>query len=111
MKLEIGCGETPSEGYTHLDIRKLPHIEIVDNATKLTKVEDDSCDEIKAIQVLEHFSHTKTLYILKLWYKKIKKGGFIWEEDKPVIAEPEHIKQESVPEKRTQLKEIQKTLW
>ncbi len=52
---------------------------------------------------------TLAFEINKRWI--LKRGGFIWEEDKPVIAEPEHIEQERVPESRTQLKEIQKTLW
>ncbi len=46
----------------------------------------------------------------------LKKGGFIWEEDKPrkiekeVFSEPEQIKHESVPEVRTPKKEVQLTL-
>lgn len=77
MNLEIGCGKNPLKGYTHLDIRKLPHIEIIDDATTLTKVKDKSCDEIKAVQVLEHFGHTKTLDILKVWFSKLKPGGIL----------------------------------
>jgi len=77
MRLEIGSGEKPLEGYTHLDYRDLPGVDIIDDATTLTKIEDNSCDEIKAVQVLEHFSHKQTLDILKLWYSKIKDGGFL----------------------------------
>jgi len=74
-KLEIGCGNKPTPGYTHLDIRDLPHVDIIDDAETLEKIEDESCDKILAVQVLEHFSHKKTLNILKLWYSKLKSDG------------------------------------
>lgn len=77
MKLEIGCGERPTPGYIHLDTRDLPHVDIIDNAEELNKVDNESCDKILSVQVLEHFSHTKTLPILKLWYSKIKPGGML----------------------------------
>lgn len=47
----------------------------------------------------------------------IKKGGFIYEDDQPrdvrpkAVAKPEQTKQESVLDSRTQLKEVQQTLW
>ena len=52
--------------------------------------------------------------INKRWI--LKRGGFIWEDDKPrkiekeVFSEPEQIKHESVPEVRTPKKEVQLTL-
>ena len=75
MKLEIGAGENPTEGYTHLDNRELPDIEIIDDARLLSKIENESCDEILAKQVLEHFSHRDTEDILKIWYSKLKPNG------------------------------------
>ncbi len=77
MKLEIGCGDRPREGFTNLDFRELPGVDIVDDATKLTKIEDNSCEEIRAVQVLEHFSHLETLNILKVWFSKLKEGGIL----------------------------------
>jgi hypothetical protein len=77
MKLEIGAGNKPTPGYIHLDERDLPDIEIIDDARILSKIENESCDEILAKQVLEHFSHRDTLNILKIWYSKIKPGGKI----------------------------------
>jgi predicted SAM-dependent methyltransferase len=77
MRLEIGCGERPKEGYVHLDNIKLPHVEIIDNAETLEKIEDGSCEEILAVQVIEHFSHTKTLSILKTWYQKLAPNGIL----------------------------------
>lgn len=77
MRLEIGCGDKPLKNYIGLDIRNLPQVDIVDDATKLDKIDDNSCEEIKSVQVLEHFSHTQTLNILKLWYSKLKIDGFL----------------------------------
>ena len=77
MRLEIGCGDKPLEGYTHLDCRELPGVDIVDDATTLSKIKNGSCEEIIAIQVLEHFSHRDTLNILKLWHSKLAPGGVL----------------------------------
>lgn len=75
MRLELGSGDNPTEGYTHLDIR--PPADIVDDASTLESIEYGSCDEIRAMHLLEHFGHRDTHHILRLWCLKLKPGGRI----------------------------------
>lgn len=76
MKLHIGCGTRYFEGWTNLDI--IPNIaDIVDDATVLNKIPDGSCEIIYAAHVLEHFGRNEVLSILKLWKRKLKKGGIL----------------------------------
>jgi predicted SAM-dependent methyltransferase len=75
MRLELGCGERPTEGFVHLDCRKLPGVDIVDDATTLTKIEDGSCDVIRAAHLLEHFSWRQTAEILRVWRRKLAAHG------------------------------------
>lgn len=68
MRLNLGSGGTPLDGYENLDrktgqeIYPLPPI-------------PGGCDEIRASHVLEHFSHTEIGEVLADWYKALKPGG------------------------------------
>ena len=77
MKLELGAGGRPTPGWTHLDQRPLPGIEIVDDAGTLVKVDDESCDAIRAAHLLEHFGRLETVRVLELWWRKLLPGGFV----------------------------------
>lgn len=77
MKLEIGAGDHPTEGFEHLDIRKLPHIEYVHDARTLP-FPDNHLDEIRANDVLEHFGWRDARAVLKEWCRALKPGGKIY---------------------------------
>ena len=77
IKLELGPGDKPKEGYIHLDIRKLPHIEIIGDCAKLDMCEDESIDEIYTCHLIEHLSWRKIPEIIQEWYRVLKKGGKI----------------------------------
>lgn len=66
MKLNLGCGKKIFDGYENIDwptdIRKL-------NYPK------ESCDEIIAIHVFEHFYRHEALEVLKHWVDLLKPGG------------------------------------
>ncbi|MHB1627831.1 MAG: class I SAM-dependent methyltransferase, partial [Bacilli bacterium] len=76
-KLEIGPGWTPNEGYLTLDIRHLPHIDHVLDASKPLPFPDGSFSRVLACHVLEHFSHAQTRAILKEWGRILEPGGEI----------------------------------
>jgi predicted SAM-dependent methyltransferase len=76
-KLELGAGINPFPGYTHQDIRALPDIEIICDASNIWLFEFDLWDEIRACHLLEHFSYTETVYILKGWRSILYPGGKI----------------------------------
>jgi len=74
MKLEIGSGKRPTEGYVHLDIESGPHIEIVCDAKKIPEP-DNKYEEVYSHWVLEHFNMKEMESILLEWKRILKPGG------------------------------------
>jgi predicted SAM-dependent methyltransferase len=62
-KIYLGAGNDRKEGYTHVDILDLPGIDVVCNLALFPwPFEDESADEIIAIDVIEHMpTHTKDM--------------------------------------------------
>src|SRR5438105_9658972 len=90
MRLELGAGYRPKEGWIHQDALALPHIEIVGDAAKICshpEVGPSSCTAIRAAHLLEHFSWRKTTTVLKEWHQALCPGGkleidvpnFLWQ--------------------------------
>lgn len=76
MKLVIGAGDRRLEGYKHHDVQPLDGLDYVCDFWDLPKhIRAASCEEIQMTHVLEHFPMAKTLDVLKLTYKLLKKGG------------------------------------
>lgn len=69
MKLNLGCGEHPIEGWENWD-RKNGH-----EVWPLEGVADASVDEIRASHVLEHFSHAKVPEVVAEWARVLRPGG------------------------------------
>lgn len=86
MKINLGCGPFPIHPQ-HFDIMgDISEWTLVDkfvqdpkiqnwDATVLDEVEPNSCDTLYSSHLLEHFPHTQTLSILKVWKNKLKTGG------------------------------------
>ena len=74
IKLEIGCGESPRPGYTHVDIRKLPWVDIVAPAWNLP-LEEGTVVAIYSRHVLEHFERKDGERALKEWLRVLTPGG------------------------------------
>jgi len=70
VKLNLGAGPVPIEGYTNLD-RKTGQ-EVYPLA-----MEDGTVDEIRASHVLEHFSHRDVGKVLENWVAKLRPGGVL----------------------------------
>jgi len=77
MKLHIGCGERYIPSFTHIDIRKLPHVDYVASADRLNMFVDDSVDLIYACHILDHFGRNETESVLKEWHRVLKHGGIL----------------------------------
>lgn len=59
MRLEIGSGEYPSDGYEHMDIRSgMPHQEYVGDICNIP-FPDNSAEEVKCVMILEHLPYNK----------------------------------------------------
>ena len=75
MKLNIGCGQDKLDGYVNIDIREEIEPDMVMDIRYLEKIKDESCEEILASHVIEHFPIWAEANIVKLWKTKLKIGG------------------------------------
>jgi len=77
MKLEIGSGKKPREGYQHLDIDpKALHVEYPYPAWKIPE-EADTFEEIYARHFLEHLTPDLAIITLKEWRRVLMPKGII----------------------------------
>jgi len=78
VKIELGGGESPHNGYVNVDIRNLPTVDVICDVTKLNeKFSNDSIEEILCINLLEHIPRKKLLKTLRIWYDILKDGGIL----------------------------------
>lgn len=70
IKLNLGAGELPIEGFISID-RK------TGGEAYPLQCEDNSVDEIRASHVLEHFSYYQVPVVVKHWASKLKRGGLL----------------------------------
>jgi len=77
MKLEIGCGKSPREGYIHCDIRKIKGVDVICDARKLP-YKNNSADEIYSRHFIEHFTLKEFLQVLQEWNRVLKKEGKLY---------------------------------
>lgn len=77
IRLEIGCGKKPREGFLTCDIRDLPGVDYVCDAGHLP-FEDGTVDEVYSRHVVEHFTLKEFLCILEEWNRVLKIGGEIY---------------------------------
>lgn len=77
MKLEFGCGETPTkEGFKTCDIRNLPGVDYVCPAWEIDRlVAENSVDEIFSRHFFEHLTFSQGEIMLDKWRKILKSGG------------------------------------
>lgn len=71
MRLNLGAGNCPLDGYENLDIKNGCEV------SSLVQYADNTLDEIRASHILEHFSYTQVFDILKGWVQKLKAGGVL----------------------------------
>jgi SAM-dependent methyltransferase len=87
-KLHFGCGDIDmhDKGYLNVDIRQLPHVDIVVDVSKPLPIDSESIDEILAESILEHIPHnlenilydlrmSQTISVLREWHRILKVGG------------------------------------
>jgi predicted SAM-dependent methyltransferase len=79
MKLHIGCGKCYLPGWVNLDIDIFEDasVDIVDNAKTLKTIKNSSCEVIYASHVLEHFGRHEYKDALRIWFRKLRKGGIL----------------------------------
>ena len=77
MKIEFGCGETPTkEDFLTCDIRDLLGVDFVCPAWEIDQyVDKNSVDEIFSRHFFEHLTFAQGEYLLEVWYKILSPGG------------------------------------
>lgn len=70
----LGGRDQKLDGWTNIDLYEGPNVDVKCDVSKLP-FENGCVDEIYASHILEHFSHWKTLDVLKEWRRVLKKGG------------------------------------
>ena len=75
--VHLGCGERYIPGFVHVDIRPLPHVDIVAPIDRLEAFQDGSVDLIYNCHVLEHVRRGEELRVLSEWYRVLKVGGVL----------------------------------
>ena len=76
--LEIGCGDRPTPGFIHNDMRPLDDVEIVADARDLLSILGPGrASQIRACHVLEHFPYPQTVNILSDWARLLSDNGSI----------------------------------
>ncbi|MFZ2172152.1 MAG: methyltransferase domain-containing protein [Methylococcaceae bacterium] len=77
LRLNLGCGHIPLEGYLNVDRRALPGVDIVAEVDELP-FEPGEVDEIFSAHLLEHFPQEQLRReLLPLFFNLLKDGGVL----------------------------------
>lgn len=75
LRINLGCGHLPLEGYVNVDRRELPGVDIVTEADNLP-LAAGSVHEIFSAHMLEHFPQEQLRRrLLPYWYELLASGG------------------------------------
>ncbi len=73
VKLDLGGGDHPAEGYTNVDIQYYPEVDLIADVMQLDEhFPDRSVDAIMCRDTLQCFPYTDTKGILRRWRKVLK---------------------------------------
>ena len=76
IRLDIGAGENPQEGFVTMDRRKLPGIDIVHDLEKFPyPLKDNSCLVIVGSHIIEHIKPWLTIDFFNELWRIMKPGG------------------------------------
>lgn len=75
MKLDLGCGKNPKEGFTPVDSIKFTDATVVADLRQKWPWEDGSVEEVNASHVLEHFERRERVHFMNELYRVLKKDG------------------------------------
>lgn len=72
--VDVGCGDSPRDGFVGCDIRALPTVKIVCRAWDLSH-HSQQLDAIYCRHMLEHLTLAESILTLKDWYCALGDGG------------------------------------
>ncbi len=76
IKLDLGGGDHPAEGYTNVDIDVHPEVQLLLDVRELDKqFPEESVDQMLCRDTLQCFRHTELPELLRKWCKILKPRG------------------------------------
>lgn len=76
IKLNLGCGNDIQDGYINIDFRQRKGV-VDHDLTKPLPYKDGSVEEVRAMDIIEHFDKFKVMGIIKDWCRVISPGGLM----------------------------------
>lgn len=76
-KIHIGCGPKYIEGFLHIDMMPLPHVDVTGAAEDLHYLPDACVHLIYAAHILEHYNRKDFLEVLYEWHRVLLPGGVL----------------------------------
>jgi len=77
-KLHLGCGKRFLKGYTHVDLDKFQHIDIVADISDLHMIPNESVDEIYCSHAFEYFDRYAAQGVLREWHRILAFNGWLF---------------------------------
>lgn len=97
VKVEVGSGAYPRDGYIHVDVRPdQPHQEHQADISDLP-FDDASVDEILGVAIIEHIPHSDVSRAMTELHRVIKQGGVLKLYTFNLIQVCQRILSEAVP--------------
>src|SRR5579863_4585354 len=75
IKLDLCCGKNKKEGFTGVDRRSFPGVDVVTDLLKPWPWKDETVEEIHMSHALEHFSGRERVRIFNEMYRVMQKGA------------------------------------
>jgi predicted SAM-dependent methyltransferase len=76
IKLDLGCGASKQEGFTGMDIRKLPGVDIVHNIEEFPwPIKRNACTIIIASHLVEHIEPRYSIQFMDECWRIMTPGG------------------------------------
>jgi len=75
MKINLGSGNRPQKDYINIDIQERVNPDLVCDVTKGLPYEDNSVDEVRAFDFLEHIEPDKVISVITEIWRVLKPGG------------------------------------
>ncbi len=75
LRLNLGSGLAPLDGYVNIDVQQLPEVEVVAPVTDLSIFPDGCAAEVRMDAVYEHLYHFERPRALAEWYRVLEPGG------------------------------------
>lgn len=77
MKLNLGCGYRKLDGFINIDNRTECNPDLIWDLSESIPFEDDSIDEIAAIDFIEHVETDKCIHLFEEMYRALRLGGLL----------------------------------